>query len=123
MWEGEQARVLGETERILGEQAYEDVLATVIINKVEMHENKDTGSIRASSKIISLPAEKEFFWSFSGLQFYSFYICRCEKLSIFSFWLFLEIGTEELGQEKSVKSKGLFKVLMVSCCIARMRPY
>jgi hypothetical protein len=35
MWVGEQERVQGETERILGEQAYEDVLATVIINKVK----------------------------------------------------------------------------------------
>ncbi len=62
MWAGEQERVLGETESILGEQAYEDVLATVIINKVRQ---KVLGSIRASSKIISLPAKKKFFfWSF-----------------------------------------------------------
>jgi hypothetical protein len=63
MWAGEQARVLGETERVLGEQAYEDVLATVIINKVNRLREKVVGSIRASSKIISLPAKKEFFWS------------------------------------------------------------
>jgi hypothetical protein len=61
---GEQTRVPGETERILGEQAYEDVLATVIINKVNRFREKVLGSMRASSKIISLPAEKEFFLKF-----------------------------------------------------------
>jgi hypothetical protein len=71
MWAGEQERVLGDTERILGEQAYEDVLATVIINKVNRLRQKVLGSIRASSKIFYLKAKKEFFWSSN-----SFYSCR-----------------------------------------------
>jgi hypothetical protein len=94
---GEQARVLGETERVLGEQAYEDVLATVIINKVDRLRQKVLGSISASSNIISLPAEQEFFWSSNSI-----YICRCEKLSIFSFGCLLksDCGFRKRGKRK-----------------------